>query len=149
MLRLTTTERNQKVLNYLGFQYIVKRINKMCVEWRCRNRFCSSTLTFSADNSTLRRCLSVHCESCKTASPSKIVIEETMAKMKKRAREETKSISKIYREEIVAAQMSNPGMATGLFFTTLSDTDSTLCRHRATNCPTLPKKLSELILTGE
>ena len=43
MFRFTTTERNKQILNYLDFQYTVKRINKTCVEWRCRSRDCSST----------------------------------------------------------------------------------------------------------
>jgi len=103
MLRFTTSERNQQVLTHLDFQYTVKRVNKTCVEWRCRNRHCPSTLTLSLDNTSVRREPGSDSESCKPIQPSKIIVEETIEIMKRRAREETTSISKIYSEEIVGA----------------------------------------------
>jgi hypothetical protein len=149
MLRFTTTERNQQVLNYLDFQYTIKRINKTSVEWRCRNRSCSITLSLSLDNSSVRREPGAHSESCKAVQPSKIIIEQTIEIMKRRAREETKSISKIYSEEIVAARMRNPGVPTGFYFPSLTSIDSTLYDHRSQNYPALPKSLGDLNLFGE
>ena len=102
MLRFTTSERNQQVLNYLNYQYSLKRINKSCVEWRCRSRSCSSTLTFSLNNASVRREPSAHSESCQAIQPSKIIPEETVEIMERRARE-TKPISQIYAEKIIAA----------------------------------------------
>ena len=149
MFRFTTTERNQQVLNYLDFQYTVKRINQTSVEWRCRNRSCSSTLSLSLDNSSVHREPGAHSESCKAMQPSKILVEQTAEIMKRRAREETTSISKIYSEEIVAARMRNPGVPTGFYFPTLTSIDSTLYDHRSQNYPALPKSLDDLALTGD
>jgi hypothetical protein len=149
MFRFTTSERNQQILNYCDFQYTVKRVNKMCVEWRCRNKTCSSTLTLSFDNSSVRRKPDNHSESCKSSQPSKIIIEEILEIMKRRAREETKPISKIYSEEIVAVRIRNPGIPTGFYFPSLASIDSALYYHRAKNYPTLPKRLNDLVLSGE
>ncbi|CAF1106351.1 unnamed protein product [Rotaria magnacalcarata] len=102
MLRFSTSERNQQVQNYLDFQNTVKRISKTCVARRCRNRSCSSSLTLSLDNTCARREPSIYSESCQAVQPSKIIVEETVEIMKRRAREETKSISQIYAEEIHA-----------------------------------------------
>ncbi|CAF3303956.1 unnamed protein product [Rotaria socialis] len=149
MLRFTTSERNQQVLNYLDFQYTVKRINKACVEWRCRNRSCSSSLTLSLDNTCVRHEPSIHSEYCQAVQPSKIIVEETVEIMKRRAREETKSISEIYAEEIVATRRRHPGVPTGYYFPTLSSIDSSLYYHRSLNYPTLPKCLNDMVLSGE
>ena len=102
MLRFTTSERNQQVLNYLNYQNTLKRINKTCVEWRCRSRSCLSTSTLSLDNASVRREPSAHSEPCQAIQPSKIILEETVEIMKRRARE-TKPISQIYTEETIAA----------------------------------------------
>jgi len=149
MFRFTTSERDQKILTYLNFQYTVKRVNKTCVEWRCRNRSCSSTLSLSLDELCVRRHPSDHSECCKAIPPSKIIVEETVEIMKRRAREETKSISKIYSEEVVAARMRNPGVPTGFYFPTLTSVDATLYKHRSQNYPALPKCLNDLVLPGE
>jgi hypothetical protein len=149
MFRFTTSERNQQVLNYCDYQYTIKRVNKTCAEWRCRNRKCSSTLTLSLDNTCVRRNPSEHSESCKASQPSKVLIEETLEIMKRRAREETKPISQIYSEEIVAMRMRNPAIPIGFYFPSLASIDSTLYYHRAQNYPTLPKCLSDLALSGE
>ena len=102
MHRFTTSDRNQQVLNYSNYQYTLKRINKTCVEWRCRSRSCSSALTLSLDNASVRREPSAHSESCQAIQPSKIILEETVEIMKRRARE-TKLISQIHTEDIIAA----------------------------------------------
>ena len=78
MFLFTTTKRNQQVLNYLNFQYTVKGINKTSVEWRCRNRSCSSTLSLSLDNSSVLREPCAHSEPCKAAQPSKIIVEQAL-----------------------------------------------------------------------
>jgi hypothetical protein len=77
------------------------------------------------------------------------MIEETVEIMKRRAREETTSISKIYSEEIVAVRMKNPGVPTGFYFPSLVPIDSALYRHRAQNYPALPKCLADLVLKEE
>ncbi len=43
--------------------------------------------------------------------------------MERRAREETKPISKIYSEEIVDVRMRNPGIPTGFYFPSLASID--------------------------
>ena len=149
MFRFTTSERNQQVLNYLDFQYTVKRINKTCVEWRCRNRSCSSIFSLSLDNTCIRREPSAHSESCQACQPSKIIVEQTLEIMKQRARQETKSISKIYTEEIVVVRMRNPGVPSGFYFPPLISVDSSLYRQRSLNYPALPKTLADLALTVE
>ena len=92
------------MLNYSDFQYTVKWINKISVEWRCRNRSCSSILSLSLDNSSVLREPCTHSESCKVVQPSKIIVKQAIEIMI-RARAETTSISKIDSEEIVAARM--------------------------------------------
>lgn len=149
MFRFTTSERNQQVLNYSDHQYTVKRINKTSVQWRCRNRSCSSVLSLSCDNTSILRQPTAHMESCEAIQPSKIMVEQTVEIMKRRAREETKSISKIYSEEIVAARMRNPGVPTGFYFPPLDSIDSTLYNQRAKNYPALPERLSDLHLSEE
>ena len=69
--------------------------------------------------------------------------------MKRRAPEETTTISKIYSEEIVAARMRNPGVPTGFYFPTLTSIDSTLYDHRSQNYPALPQALDDLTLSAE
>ena len=107
MFRFTTSERNQQVLNSCDYQYTLKRVNKTCAEWRCRKRNCSSTLTLSLDNTCVRREPGGHNELCKSSQPSKIMTVETLEIIKKRVREETKPVSQIYSEELVAMLMRN------------------------------------------
>jgi hypothetical protein len=149
MFRFTTTERNHPVLNYANFQYTIKRTNKTSTEWRCRNRNCSTTLLLSLDNTCIRREPGDHNELCKESQPSKALIEETLEIMKRRAREETTTISKIYSEEIVALRIRYPGIPTGFYFPPLNSIDSALYYHRSQNYPALPKHLDDLALSGE
>jgi hypothetical protein len=67
------------------------------------------------------------------------MIEETVETMKRRAREETKPISKIYSEEIVPVRMRNPGIPTEFYFPSLASIDSTLYYHRFTKLSCLTK----------
>ncbi len=69
--------------------------------------------------------------------------------MKRRAREETQSMSKTYSEKIVAARMRNPGVPSGYYFPPLTSIDSTLYDHRSQNYPALLKCLRDLTLPGE
>ncbi|CAF3312655.1 unnamed protein product [Rotaria socialis] len=66
--------------------------------------------------------------------------------MKKRAREETTPIPKIYTQEIVKARISHPGIPIGLFFPTFENIDASLHRSRSKNYPSLPKSLVDLSL---
>jgi hypothetical protein len=58
--------------------------------------------------------------------------------MKKRAREETRTIPQIYTEELVRTRIENPGMVTGFSYPNLRSIDSALYRQRALNFPRLP-----------
>ncbi len=147
MLRFTSTERSRKLLHYEGFQYTMKRERKTVVEWRCRSRICSSTLSLSRDNTIIARPPSEHVPSC-SSEASKLVIAEAIDNMKKRAREETTSIPKIYAQGIVLARIANPGLQTGLFFPPLNSIDASLYHHRSLNYPLLPKRLEDLIIPG-
>ena len=135
--------------NYSDFEYTAKRINKTSVEWRCRNRNCSSTLSLSLDNSSVLREPCAHNESCTAVQPSKIIVEQVIEIMKRRARAKITSISKIYSEEIVGARMRNPGVLAGFYFPSLTSIDSTLYDHRSQNYPALPKILGDLTLFDE
>jgi hypothetical protein len=77
------------------------------------------------------------------------MIEETLEIMKRRAREETKQISKVYSEEIIAVRMRNPGIPTGFYFPSLASIDSALYYHHTQNYPALTKRLNGLVLSGE
>lgn len=147
MLRFTSTERTGKILNYNGFQYTLKRERKTVVEWRCRSRNCTSTLSLSRDNSVIAREPNKHILSC-SSEGNKLIVDKAVEKMKKRAREETTTIPKIYAQEIVLSRVANPGTQTGLYFPTLSSVDSALYYHRSLNYPVLPKKLQDLTLAG-
>jgi hypothetical protein len=147
MLLFTSTERSGKILNYDGFQYTLKRERKTVVEWRCRSRNCSSTLSLSRDNTVVARQPSEHIPSC-SSEASKLVVAEALGNMRKRAREETTTIPKIYAQEIVVARMANSGMQTGFFFPTLSSVDASIYHHRSFNYPVLPKSLEDLIIIG-
>ncbi|CAF2853838.1 unnamed protein product [Rotaria sp. Silwood2] len=134
-----------KVLNYNGFQYTLKRERSTAVEWRCRSRKCTSTLSLSRDNTLVAREPSQHISSC-LCGGSKVIIDQALDKMKKRSREETTTIPKIYAQEIVSARLANPGMPTGLYFPTLNSIYSTLYYHRFLNYPALPKNLEDLTI---
>ena len=66
--------------------------------------------------------------------------------MKKRAREETTSIPKIYTQEIVKARISHAGLATGLFFPTFENVNASLYRSQSKNYPSLPKSPIDLVV---
>jgi hypothetical protein len=100
MLHFTSTGRSGKVLNYNGFQYTLKRERKTVVEWRCRSRECSSTLTLSRDNTVIVRQPNEHVSTC-LSEAHKLVVDQAVGQLKKRAREETTSIPKVYAQEIV------------------------------------------------
>jgi hypothetical protein len=76
-------------------------------------------------------------------------MQEAVGRMKRRAKEETTSITKIYSQEVVKTRLENQGMATGLIFPSLSSIDTSLYRHRAKNYPILPKCLVDLLLPEE
>ena len=135
------------MLNYLNYQYTLKRINKTSLEWRCRSRSCSSTLTLPFDNASVHREPSVHSEPCQAIQSSKIALEETVEIMIKRAGEETKSISQIYIEEIIAARRRHPGIPAGYYFPSLSSFDFSIYYRRSLNYPSLSKCLNQMILS--
>ena len=64
MLHFTSTDRSEKMLNYNGFQYTLKRERQTVVEWRCRSRNCSSTLSLSRDNTIVVHEPNEHGSSC-------------------------------------------------------------------------------------
>ena len=108
MLIFNSTERTGKVFNYNGFQYTLKRERKTVVEWRCRLRNCKSTLSLSRDNTLIAREPNEHIPCC-LSDGSKLIMDQALGNMKKRAREETTTIPKIYAQEIVLARVANPG----------------------------------------
>ena len=83
MLSFTSTERTGKVLNYNGLQYTLKRERKTVVEWRCRSRNCSSTLSFSRDNTVIAREPKEHISSC-LSDGNKLIMDQALGNMKKR-----------------------------------------------------------------
>ncbi|CAF3096591.1 unnamed protein product, partial [Rotaria sp. Silwood2] len=76
-------------------------------------------------------------------------IDEAVERMKKRAREETTTIPKIYTEELVRTRIANPSMVTGLSYPNLRSIDSSLYRQRALNFPRLPSDLFDLKIPYE
>ena len=82
MLSFTSTERTDKVLNYNGFQYTLKRERKTAVEWRCRLRNCKSTLSLSRDNTVIAREPNEHIPSCLSYG-SKLIMDQALENMKK------------------------------------------------------------------
>ncbi|CAF4129893.1 unnamed protein product [Rotaria magnacalcarata] len=81
-----------------------------------------------------------------SAAAGKSLVDEAVGNMKKRAREETTPIPKIYTQEIVKTRISHAGIATGLFFPTFKNIDASLYRSRSKNYPSLPKSLVDLVL---
>ena len=71
----------------------------------------------------------------------KQIIDEPVQRMKKRAREETTTIPKIYKEELVRTRIANPHMVTGFSYPGLRSIDSALYRQTALNFPRLPTDL--------
>ncbi|CAM4871808.1 unnamed protein product [Rotaria socialis] len=63
---------------------------------------------------------------CIQSSSKKVVLEEAISRMKKRAGEETLPISQIYSQEIIKVPVNNPDMNTGTFFPMLDSIDSSL-----------------------
>ena len=127
MLLFTSSKRGQPILNYNSHQYTKKRARKTSNEWRCRDRGCASTFSLCTSNAKVLREPSTHtCQ--QSTSAGKSLVDEVVGNMKKRAREETTSIPKIYTQEIVKARISYPGLATGLFFPTFENVDASLYR---------------------
>ena len=117
----------------------------MSNEWRCRDRGCTSTLSLCTSNVKVLREPSTHtCQ--QSTSAGKSLVDEVVGNMKKRAREETTSIPKIYTQEIVKASISHLGLATGLFFPTFENVDASLYRSRSKNYPSLPKSPADLVV---
>jgi hypothetical protein len=69
--------------------------------------------------------------------------------MKKRAREETTTITKIYTEELLRTRIENPGMVTRFSYPDLRSIDSAFYRQRALNFPRLPGDLIDSKLPYE
>ena len=93
-MEFTTTNRNALILNYQGYQYTIKREYKNTNEWRCRSRPCTTSLSLCGDNKSIVREPGVH--TCASRSPRKVVLDEALSRMKKRATEETLPIPQIY-----------------------------------------------------
>ena len=98
-MEFTTTNRDALVLNYEGYQYTLKRENKNSNEWRCRSRPCTSSLSLCRDNKSIIRLPGTH--TCTSLLAEKIVLDQAVARMKKRAAEETLPIPQIYSQEVV------------------------------------------------
>ncbi|CAF1402788.1 unnamed protein product [Rotaria sordida] len=64
--------------------------------------------------------------SCEKQYASKQIIDEAIQRMKKRAREETTTIPKIYTEELIRTRLENPSMVTGISYPDLRSVDSSL-----------------------
>ncbi|CAM2724926.1 unnamed protein product [Rotaria socialis] len=143
-LEFTTTNRNALVLNYQGYQYTIKRQYKETNEWRCRQRPCTTSLSLCRANISMIREPSHH--TCTQSSPKKLVLDEAISRMKKRAGEETLPIPQIYSQEIIKVRVNNPDMNTGTFFPLLDSIDSSLYRKRAQNYPKIPRTIHELII---
>ena len=139
MLHFINSERNKSVLNYNGYQHTFKRKGFTTNEWRYRQRTSTSTLSLGSDNTIVIRLPSAH--SYPSLHASKQIIDEDVQRMKKRAREETTTITKMYAEEIVRTRIANPGMVTGFSYHDLRSIDSALYRQRALNFPRLPTNL--------
>ena len=145
MLLFTSSERDQLILNYNSHQYTKKCARKMSNEWRCRDRGFASTLSLCTSNAKVLREPSTH--TClQSTSAGKSLVDEVVGNMKKRAREETTSIPKIYTQEIVKARISHPGLATGLLFPTFENVDASLYRSQSKNYPSLPKSPVDLVV---
>lgn len=142
MFTFTLSERSKPILNFEGYQYTKKRENKKINEWRRRDRDCTSSLSTCSKDQTITRSPSGH--TCQSISNTKSIVDESITRMKSRAREETVPVPQIYAQEIVKTRIEHPGLPTGLFFPTLESIDSTLYRWRAENYPNLPKKLQDL-----
>ena len=140
----TTTNRNVLVLNFKGSQYTPKRKRKDSNEWRCRARPCTTSLSLCHDNKSTIREPGVH--TCIPKSPEKFVAEAAIARMKKRAAEETLPIPQIYSQEIVKIRIDNPALDTGSFFPLLGNIDASLYRRRAKNYPKIRKNVEDLII---
>ncbi|CAF0973014.1 unnamed protein product [Didymodactylos carnosus] len=128
MLHFTLTERGKPVLNHKGYQYTKKREHKTWNEWRCRDRRCTSSVPLCSQDKLIIREETGH--TC-TPNTNKIIIDDVIGQMKKRAREETIPIPKIYSEEAVKARVENPGLATGTIFPSLDKIDASLYRRQA------------------
>ncbi len=114
------------MLNFEGYQYTNKRENKTMKERRCRNRGCSSSLPTCSKDLKIIRHPPAH--DCQSINDTKSVIDESITRMKIRAREETVPIPQIYSQEMVKTRIEHPGLPTGLFFPTLGSIDSSLYR---------------------
>lgn len=143
-MEFTSTNRDALVLNYEGYQYTLKRANKNSNEWRCRSRPCTTSLSLCRDNKSIIRPPLNHI--CTPFSPEKVVLDQAVSIMKKRAAEETLPIPQIYSQEIVKLRVNNPGLCTGELFPLLESIDSRLYRKRSTNYPKLPATLGELVI---
>ncbi|CAM4760812.1 unnamed protein product [Rotaria magnacalcarata] len=145
MLPFASSNRRQPILNYNSRQYTKKRVRKTSNEWRCRDRGCTSTISLCTVDAKVLREPSTHtCQ--QSAAAGKSLVDEAVGNMKKRAREETTPIPKIYTQEIVKTRISHAGIATGLFFPTFENIDASLYRSRSKNYPSLPKSLVDLVL---
>ena len=143
-MEFTTTNRDALVLNYEGYQYMLKRENKNSNEWRCRSRPCTTSLSLCRDNKSIVRPPGSH--TCNPYLPEKIILDQAITRMKKRAAEETAPIPRIYSQEVVKIRVANPDLCTGEFFPLLRSIDSRLYRKRATNYPRLPSTIAELVI---
>ena len=75
---------------------------------------CTTSLSLCHENKSIIRKSDVH--TCIPKSPEKFVAEAAIARMKKRAAEETLPIPQIYSQEIVKIRIDNLALDTGSCF---------------------------------
>ena len=84
IFKIYDSDRNKPVLNYSGYQYLLKRNTNTSNEWRWRQRKYSSTLSIRLNNNVVSRLPSMH--SCEKEHASKQVINEAVERMKKKSK---------------------------------------------------------------
>ncbi len=130
MFNFALSEHLKPLLNFEGYQYTKKGENRTMKEWRCQDRGCSSFLSKCSKDLQFVRHPFAH--DSQSINDTKNVVDESIIRMKRRAREETAPIPQISSQKIVKTCMEHSGLSTSLLFPTLRSIDSTLYRLQYT-----------------
>ena len=146
MAEFSKTKRGARSLHYNGFQYTINsRGRDGQTYWRCIDRSCQGRATTDANDEIIAE-NNNHDHPPETAQST---VAKVVDKMKERARNETVSVNRIYREAIEEIN-SNPELAeVASVVPTLPSLKSSLYRKRRERLPPLTTTRDEVQFTGE
>lgn len=145
-MEFITTTRGACSLLHEGYKYTLnRRTTDGQTYWRCHDRSCSGRAVTDS-NDQLVSCNNQHSHPPQPAERAAEVVKE---KMKKRAREETTPVPRIYRDGLQQVAQESNRESVAPLLPTFSSLRSTLYRKRHQRLPPLPRSVDDLNFDGD